>query len=324
MSSTISDPSTCLAQAHRFNDADAFAKLLSAWDVDFRQLDAGRFDGELAQVFSGQVLLTSCALNRRVEQRGAAPVGYRTFGIPTDDSVALRWRGQDVTGRHLLLFPEGDGLDAVSEVGFQVVTVSVRKDRLDAAAERLGLGSIEDLFSGKTVFKYSSAQRERLRKTVLRHAGAAQGSRRILGRPAFRETLENDLVEQVLEAAFQRSVADGRAMARSRTRVLNKALDIIWDRADEPVTVREIQSETGASVRTVRYVFEEQYGMSPKQFLQVYRLSEVRKLLRRGGREAPTISDAANAWGFWHMGQFARDYRAQFGELPSVTFKRHS
>jgi AraC family transcriptional regulator, ethanolamine operon transcriptional activator len=34
---------------------------------------------------------------------------------------------------------------------------------------------------------------------------------------------------------------------------------------------------------------------------------------------AGTIGDIANTWGFWHMGQFAADYRRQFGELPSET-----
>ena len=32
-----------------------------------------------------------------------------------------------------------------------------------------------------------------------------------------------------------------------------------------------------------------------------------------------TISDAANAWGYWHLGQFAADFRNMFGELPSKT-----
>jgi hypothetical protein len=32
--------------------------------------------------------------------------------------------------------------------------------------------------------------------------------------------------------------------------------------------------------------------------------------------------DVANRWGFWHMGQFAADYKRQFGELPSATLKR--
>ena len=31
------------------------------------------------------------------------------------------------------------------------------------------------------------------------------------------------------------------------------------------------------------------------------------------------IAEIANGWGFWHMGQFAADYRQHFGALPSET-----
>jgi len=34
------------------------------------------------------------------------------------------------------------------------------------------------------------------------------------------------------------------------------------------------------------------------------------------------VADVANRHGFWHMGQFAKDYRKTFGELPSETLKR--
>ncbi len=34
------------------------------------------------------------------------------------------------------------------------------------------------------------------------------------------------------------------------------------------------------------------------------------------------IADIANRYGFWHMGQFAADYRRMFAELPSETWKR--
>ena len=32
-----------------------------------------------------------------------------------------------------------------------------------------------------------------------------------------------------------------------------------------------------------------------------------------------TITDLATQWGFWHMSQFAADYKRLFGELPSET-----
>jgi len=44
--------------------------------------------------------------------------------------------------------------------------------------------------------------------------------------------------------------------------------------------------------------------------------------LLKAGPEAG-VAEIANAWGFWHMGQFARDYRFMFGELPSETLGRN-
>ena len=42
----------------------------------------------------------------------------------------------------------------------------------------------------------------------------------------------------------------------------------------------------------------------------------------RACSQGETITDIAKRWGFWHMGQFAADYKKQFGELPSETVKR--
>jgi hypothetical protein len=36
-----------------------------------------------------------------------------------------------------------------------------------------------------------------------------------------------------------------------------------------------------------------------------------------------SLADIANKWGFWHLGQFAEDYRLLFGELPSETYGRN-
>jgi AraC family ethanolamine operon transcriptional activator len=40
------------------------------------------------------------------------------------------------------------------------------------------------------------------------------------------------------------------------------------------------------------------------------------------GPVSTAIADVANNWGFWHMGQFAHNYRKLFGELPSETLHR--
>ena len=145
----------------------------------------------------------------------------------------------------------------------------------------------------------------------------------LLASPAFRGQLENDLVECLLDCLAASRSARARPMARRRRTVIKRALEVIAERAYEPLTVAELQQLSGATPRTLRYAFEEEFGMSPKQYLQAYRLNQARRLLS-GPEKATTVSDAANAWGFWHMGQFAADYRKMFGERPSETLGRKS
>ena len=59
----------------------------------------------------------------------------------------------------------------------------------------------------------------------------------------------------------------------------------------------------------------------------VVEIADVVVVGRRALRQAdPTmkgiVADTANARGFWHMGQFAADYRRMFGKLPSETLAR--
>ena len=48
----------------------------------------------------------------------------------------------------------------------------------------------------------------------------------------------------------------------------------------------------------------------------------VRNLLRSREGPAPLVKSVALAHGFWHLGQFAIDYRAMYGEMPSETLAR--
>lgn len=99
------------------------------------------------------------------------------------------------------------------------------------------------------------------------------------------------------------------------------AHDAIVEHAQVPITVKQLCSITGASERTLQYAFQEKYGLTPKTYIQAYRLNQVRKVLRASSVLSRRVVDVANDWGFWHMGQFAKDYQRLFGELPSATLR---
>jgi AraC-like DNA-binding protein len=75
-------------------------------------------------------------------------------------------------------------------------------------------------------------------------------------------------------------------------------------------------SPPGFHVLTISIPMD-RFGVSPKQYIQARRLNGVHRDLCKANLHGKRISDIANDWGFWHMGQFAADYRKFFGELPS-------
>jgi AraC family ethanolamine operon transcriptional activator len=72
--------------------------------------------------------------------------------------------------------------------------------------------------------------------------------------------------------------------------------------------------------RTLEIVFRESYGLTPVRYLKLRRLEGTRRALTR--TEHGNVTDVALEFGFWHLGHFAADYKALFGEAPSQTLRR--
>jgi len=136
----------------------------------------------------------------------------------------------------------------------------------------------------------------------------------------FGSMQEEEFVTLILMAASDAEMFDDRSASSARSKALKRALDYMNDRADEPVSIAEISSAAAVSWRTLHRSFKERFGVGPKTYFNRFRLGQVRSHLLKSG-SGGSVADTANEWGFWHMGQFAKDYRRMFGELPSETLK---
>ncbi len=311
-----------LILTNQFGDFDAFREAIQGWDLDFRQIDRGAFNGCLTHLITPSVVLTNCAMSRKVDQYGASPTGFRTFGLPADDNFHLRWRGRSAGPNSLFQF-KGNELNCVSNPGFNVFTISVSELILEDAAARKGLSSVDEALPTADVVECPRDQLMTLRRLAMHLTTAAIARPSLLKDPNFHHQLETDLAESIFDTISRNpGEARSRPMACIRNRILRKALEVIEDRAAEPVTVTEVERQIGASSRTLRYAFEEEFSVSPKQYILAYRLNQARTRLRRAAPSSVRVSDVANELGYWHMGQFARDYRRMFDELPLDALQR--
>jgi AraC family ethanolamine operon transcriptional activator len=69
----------------------------------------------------------------------------------------------------------------------------------------------------------------------------------------------------------------------------------------------------------VQYAFRERLGVGPNEYFRMLWLNAVCGELKRATDDGQGIRQIATRFGFSHFGNFAADYRWQFGELPSAT-----
>ena len=88
---------------------------------------------------------------------------------------------------------------------------------------------------------------------------------------------------------------------------------------DSRCSIADVASAVGVSRRVLEHGFMQCVGLSPARYWRTLRLNNVRRLLETG---RSTVTEAAFASGFHHLGRMAAGYREHFGELPSETMDR--
>ena len=90
----------------------------------------------------------------------------------------------------------------------------------------------------------------------------------------------------------------------------------------EPVSIAQLSSVAGVSERSLRNAFYDVYTTSPKRYLKLWQLHQVRRALRSVTGDEGTVTDVATLHGFYELGRFAGEYKALFGEAPSQTLHK--
>ena len=75
------------------------------------------------------------------------------------------------------------------------------------------------------------------------------------------------------------------------------------------------------SERRLREAFVDEFSQAPSRFFRDWALQQARLRLLRGEPSRVTVTGIGNDLGFFHLGRFAGNYRALFGETPSATLR---
>ena len=296
--------------ARDFEDVDELAEG-AGFDTHFRQLTYGAQHIRARLRLGRQLTVVRMWFNCGFHQRGMPPGEMLTFGVPF--TGMQDWCARPHAPGDWLNFNSDAGVDGVSRPGFTALTVSLSYELLESSAANVGLAVPTELLYPNSGAVIKASGRTRV---------LAESIQRLLADASLPldPDCETAIAVDVLEAA---AGSDDEIIAAPavRSRAITKALTYLEAHADEPVHVGELCAKTGIAWRTLNRAFRERFGIGPKAYMNRERLLRVRSVLLRSS-QTTAIADVANAAGFWHMGQFARDYCRLFGELPSATLRR--
>ncbi len=130
------------------------------------------------------------------------------------------------------------------------------------------------------------------------------------------------LLRAALDAGEAPRYGRGDRTLEGHGRIVKLAEDHAAAHLGDHLYVGDLCVALGVSERTLEYAFAKVMHLSPIAFLRRLRLHRVRQALRAATRGSTTVSIEALNGGFSHFGEFSRDYRDCFGELPSETLRR--
>lgn len=205
------------------------------------------------------------------------------------------------------------------------------RDPTDWAAMALPMDLLEELADltsslgrrtdSVNIVRFPAVAGQRLSAALFAAARLADDLPEVLAEPGCAEGLAASLRELLSSALTADATRfPTRRATREAMRVLRGAEDYLHAHVHRPIYRDELCQALAVSRRKLHDAFLATVGLSPQAYLKVRRLVLARRALRQGGDGAATlVKSVALSHGFWHLGYFAKDYRALFGERPSHT-----
>jgi AraC family ethanolamine operon transcriptional activator len=217
----------------------------------------------------------------------------------------------------------GGELEGVTHSGYEESDLAFDLDACRVQLEALNGGSIGLMFGtaiaapGPEWIEDMTARIEWLLAAAREHVAG-------LSDPQRRLSLTDHLLASM--SRFDPAPADVDSTTRRATAARRVAVrlarEYIHTRLSEPLPLSELCRHAGLKVRTLETGFREVTGLTPIAYIRSLRLNAVRRALHDASERQRSISEIAMNNGFWHLSQFATDYRRLFGETPINTRRR--
>ncbi|MTJ82319.1 MAG: HTH-type transcriptional regulator EutR [Telmatospirillum sp.] len=308
------------------SDAYEQACSLTAWQQLYDQLESGRFRGELTEILFDGIQFYREYTSLSLRQSCMVWPGAFWFGIPGASGETGSIGRKTIGAREIAVCPGGKEFELSTPNEYYIHGVVLSHGALEKHASMFQNSErMFEMLSGTSALTVQSRKREDISRYIqqtLAWYGQCEPDQR--HHPQVGKVISHNLMTSMvsmLEDAHP--VAEDKAASRiGYEALIRKARNYPFEQQSEPVTVLDLCNALKVSRRTLQNAFRQTLGIGPNAWLKIIRLNAVRRELISPYSQQKTVTDAAMQWGFWHLSQFAIDYRRLFKENPSETLNR--
>lgn len=299
---------------------DELTASVPGWNLEFKQLRPGALSANLTFIALGSVLVSHGSWDQPLLQHVAGPRGCLSVNRPGRGSAPVKLHGRVLEDDECFIGGPVSEAEVVSGESQFPMALSLRLDALQEPwlneSEFLSMRGTHVRRAG---LPWIAAYLDGMAWIV----DAVEKYPDSIARSDVRASLADQLLARVdALGAGDFPLSQDRA-TRIRRRVgVERARDYIRRNLAEPIRLSHLSRCARMASRSIEYGFMEEIGMPPMVYVRMSRLHRARRVLLSASVRDRTISQVAMDCGFWHLSQFAVDYKALFGESPSITFRR--
>jgi AraC-like DNA-binding protein len=298
----------------QIDDVAAMALALSdGLQGEYVQLESRAFIGRWTTLRSGAMTVQFASQNIAVARRLRTPPNRWGFIVPLSVPASARWNGHPVSPDDLIVCPPSSDCLAFDpgSTHYAVLTVPFTSPAVAASISLASSGPESTAVSCGSYGRELRDQLVRIRERIDLDSSAPPSR--------WGSELAAVLLRCIRQAVTPRG--DGR-VTDFRSRTVRRAEAFVRSHISEGVSIAQLSTVAGVSERSLRNAFYDVYTTSPKRYITLWQLHQVRRTLQTNGGAAATVTNAATCHGFFELGRFAAAYKSLFGETPSETLQR--
>lgn len=295
------------------DDYDEFTEMLTVANVEQEILEVGVFKATASILISENVSINSFNINRKVLQKGTSIKGFITFTI-YKPNVFFNWRKYEMKEGLLGILWNREH-ESISGSNFEATPISIEENYFLKSCKIKGFPNLIELLSKNELLSVDEIKLFKIRQLIsfILKKNDIEDSQ-------LHHLMEIELVDLLIDCLSD--VLETKPTNDITNRKFYNIVDYINNHKTDLTSVSQICENNNVTERTLRRWFKKEFELSPKQYLNKLRLNKVRQVLKNKSNYS-NISEIAYEFNYWHMGQFAKDYKKLFNELPSHTLKKY-